>query len=310
MTKSENSRVKTRALGTLIIVLIIAGCAGGEVKVVEERAPRVEGGPPYRINLKDPIGDDKGTGSYTYPTNPVYVTGSFDLVEFDVEAVKDDVIFAITMYSEITNPFLMKEGFSLQLIDIYIDKDHTANSGFTDTIAGRHLRFPEREAWDVAVVIGPETFKIERELKSKSRQHVNKVLVAKNVEVRGKTIIARVKVSDIGYPQEGWGYQVISLCADGFPRRTDVRNNVVNAKASEWRFGGGDDSEGNTNALDVLMPDGRGTNAERDAQYDALKKYALGSDGKWKYATIPMLYPRVDLSQKPIMEKFKPGMVD
>ena len=31
-----------------------------------------------KITLKDPKGDDKGPGTYTYPTDPVYAAGSFD----------------------------------------------------------------------------------------------------------------------------------------------------------------------------------------------------------------------------------------
>jgi carbohydrate-binding DOMON domain-containing protein len=33
------------------------------------------------VVLKDPKGDDKGPGKYTYPTHAVYTKGSFDLVE-------------------------------------------------------------------------------------------------------------------------------------------------------------------------------------------------------------------------------------
>ena len=36
------------------------------------------------IVFKDPVGDDDGAGGYTYPTDPAYKRGSFDLTEFRV----------------------------------------------------------------------------------------------------------------------------------------------------------------------------------------------------------------------------------
>jgi len=42
------------------------------------------GRPPRRSEVADPTGDDKGPGTYTYPTDAVYTPGSFDLVAFEV----------------------------------------------------------------------------------------------------------------------------------------------------------------------------------------------------------------------------------
>ena len=36
------------------------------------------------IVFNDPVGDDDGPGGYTYPTDPAYKRGSFDLTEFRV----------------------------------------------------------------------------------------------------------------------------------------------------------------------------------------------------------------------------------
>ena len=37
------------------------------------------------VTLTDPKGDDKGPGTYVYPTDPVYKPGSFDLTELTIE---------------------------------------------------------------------------------------------------------------------------------------------------------------------------------------------------------------------------------
>ena len=46
------------------------------------------------VKFKDPVGDDKGPGTYTYPTDSVYKAGSFDLTELNVTQKGDKVTFA------------------------------------------------------------------------------------------------------------------------------------------------------------------------------------------------------------------------
>ena len=36
------------------------------------------------LSVEDPAGDDHGPGSYTYPTDPVFVPGSYDLTNFEI----------------------------------------------------------------------------------------------------------------------------------------------------------------------------------------------------------------------------------
>ncbi len=43
--------------------------------------------------LTDPVGDDYGPGSYTYPTNSVFTAGSFDMTEFQVRVEGNRVYF-------------------------------------------------------------------------------------------------------------------------------------------------------------------------------------------------------------------------
>ena len=48
------------------------------------------------VVFKDPTGDDNGPGKYTYPTDPVYKPGSFDLTQLTVKQAGDKVTFAAT----------------------------------------------------------------------------------------------------------------------------------------------------------------------------------------------------------------------
>ena len=73
---------------TLIVMLLLAGQAFAKTVV----------------DMKDPKGDDKGPGTYVYPTDPVYKKGSFDLREFKVKTSGDKVIFEVKYPVEITDP--------------------------------------------------------------------------------------------------------------------------------------------------------------------------------------------------------------
>ncbi len=75
----------------------------------------------------DAAGDDTGAGAYTYPTDTVFVAGSFDLTEVRITADADNLYFLIKL-GAMTNPWISDPGISLQKIGIFID---TAAAGAT-----------------------------------------------------------------------------------------------------------------------------------------------------------------------------------
>lgn len=64
-------------------------------------------------SVEDPVGDDNGPGTYTYPT------GSFDLTGLDVYRDGDLVRFVVAMGGEIHNPW-GGSGMSTQRVNIYV----------------------------------------------------------------------------------------------------------------------------------------------------------------------------------------------
>src|SRR3954453_17136517 len=72
------------------------------------------------VSFKDPAGDDKGPGTYTYPTDGVYKRGSFDMTAFDVKVNGKKVDFAVTFNTSLEDPWRMGGGFSVQLVFIAI----------------------------------------------------------------------------------------------------------------------------------------------------------------------------------------------
>jgi alpha-amylase/alpha-mannosidase (GH57 family) len=136
---------------------VIGQCKGGQAEALPAAGFLALKVPPLgRIvslcKLDDPRGDDHGPGSYTYPTDPVFIPGAFDIVS--LEAMVDpeaDVIFKITIDGQVTGPWGGVTGYCLQAIDIYIDTDGVADSGRRDLFKGRQARTAAESAWEYFV---------------------------------------------------------------------------------------------------------------------------------------------------------------
>lgn len=119
------------------------------------------------IQLKDPKNDDKGPGNYTYPTDPIYVGGSFDLTKAIITDKGDVIEFKIYFDAPVT--FNWGDFWDVQQLQIYLDFDHVAGSGYTETIPGTQVMVDPADAWEKVVFIDPHTVaKINGEIELKA----------------------------------------------------------------------------------------------------------------------------------------------
>lgn len=248
-------------------------------------------GDKFHVEFADPKGDDFGPGSYKYPTDPVYARGSFDLRKVEVKDNGETVEFRVTVGSQIADPWNSKDwdgnGFSLQFVQIYIDRDHQKGSGFTEALPGLGgVAFKPEEAWDKVVLISPQgRTRLEAEVRFKAPKMKGAVIIPKKTSARGKTLVAVVKKTDLGAPAATWGFQAVMQSNEGYPDKKDILTRRVNEVAGQHRFGGGNDAECDPHVLDILAGAGKGGADEVAAQKAALA-YTCGS----KVATLPMIY--------------------
>lgn len=102
--------------------------------------------------FKDPVGDEYGPGTYTYPKDVAFepFKGLFDMTDVVVMENDEAYIFQIK-FVEMTNPWGAPKGFSHQLINIYLD---TKPGGRTDTYnEGARVQFDENHPWDYFVKV-------------------------------------------------------------------------------------------------------------------------------------------------------------
>ena len=242
----------------------------------------------YPLVFNDPVNDDKGPGTYVYPTNAVFKPGSFDLTKVVIDADNENVYFKISFRVPIENPWGSPLGLSIQTIHIYIDKDGKENSGFRDFIPGVRAQTTPKSAWDIAILVEGWPTELKASVKSSAPEMYKAcIFPTKGVSVEGNTIIIPVPKKSLGGDfEKGWGFQVLILGQEGFPTQDPVscRIREVLSSPQQWRFGGGDDFYGDPNIIDML--DYEGIN-----QYEVLSKYK--SDAKYEknvYAQIPFIY--------------------
>ena len=254
-------------------------------------------GPGYGFTMTDPAGDDKGPGTYTYPTDAVYKPGSFDITEFRVVPTGDTVEFHVTVNSRIEDPWDSAawggNGFSVQMAFIHIDTDHQKGSGVRDGLPGTNVRFAEDEAWDRVVIISPQgPTRVNSEIEQKAPQWKDRIVVPRITRASGRTLIAVVDTKALGGdPAPTWGYQVLMQSNEGFPDKTDLLTRKVNEFEGQHRFGGGSDYDNDPHVIDILVPP-NGDPVKK--QYEILSKYNKTATTNVKpedLAVVPMVYP-------------------
>lgn len=240
------------------------------------------------VTFKDPVGDDNGPGTYTYPTDAVYLPGSFDLTEFKLEEKGKDLEFSVSVNSRLADPWGMGVGFAVQMVFIFID---TGPGGYTDSLPGLNAQFAEDSAWNKVVVLSPQQqSRVMAEARVKVADKLADVVVPRRTTGRGKTISARVPKAEIGDGDiSSWGYQVVMQSNEGFPDRSDFLTRKVNEYEGQHRFGGGDDGDCDPHIMDVLAGSGTGAAEEVALQHEMLA-YECGPGGESvKKATLRMV---------------------
>jgi carbohydrate-binding DOMON domain-containing protein len=237
----------------------------------------------HAVEFNDPRGDDKGPGTYSYPTDGVYKAGSFDLVKLKVDKSGANVDFSVDVAANLEDPWGMGGGFAVQMIFVFIKTG--AAGGHTATPAGLNVQFAPGNEWNKVVVLSPQKKgRVTSEAESKAGALAKDIVVPNITRGRGRTISGSVPLAELGGDGnvDGWSYQVVMQSNEGFPAATDFLTRKVNEYEGQHRFGGGNDGDCDPHAVDVL--DGPG------ADQKEMLAHTCAADGKaTKVATLKMV---------------------
>jgi glucoamylase len=193
--------------GTFVLNVVATSADGATGREVRTVAFPAEPGPEL-FEAADPLGDDNGPGNYAYPTDSAFHAGAFDIEQFQVFDVGDDVTFRVRT-RDLTPTFGSPLG--AQLVDVYV---HDPAATATSTAAS----FPQRNyaiaapgAWSRLI----EVQSFGQRLVDAAGTTVGTVSIRANAITRYITFTGP-KAALGGTPGSGWAFTVVLAGQDGF----------------------------------------------------------------------------------------------
>ena len=120
------------------------------------------------FEIRDPVGDDFGTGELLYPNRGDMRPGDLDIVSFSAEQQADGTWFTARFQNPIRSPKgevtelgqvpierIARNNFYTFNIDVYIDTDAIPGSGNTSGLPGRKVSIDSATAWERTVLLTP-----------------------------------------------------------------------------------------------------------------------------------------------------------
>lgn len=247
------------------------------------------------LDIKDAIGDDKGTGYYQYPQDRRLKRGTFDIKNFRVFEEGDVIGFEITMRNYIMRNWEDTgksdyQGFVANLWDIYIDIDGIPNSGYEDALPGRDVLFADKMGWEKVVMICPkDPAEIEEILRESTdnldfQGRVDDIIIPDYVEIQGNKIIVKISKKKLPRITEKSGFQCFSLGYSNVVSSNRLLNRDVKTFTTFDDFGGGSNEYGDPTIIDMIVPEGAN-------QYELLRNHTTAAfRDNIRYAEVPFVY--------------------
>lgn len=252
-----NSALGALAAGDRVFVrALVADALHPSAGAGEVSVPDIAGFEPV-VSIVDPTGDDSGAGGYTYPTDPLFTDGSYDLTGIEVGASGDDVVFSLTVDAPVSNPWNSPVGLSIQSFDIYLDVDPGTGTGNTSLLDGRNARLDDGHGWEAAVAIEGWDRAVAVPLEGGGYEETKPDIGVSVLSERGRVT---VRVPRAALPEAfdpaSTGIAAVVLSQEGFPSPGVRRVRDIDPTASQWRGGGAPAGDGHTRIYDAIAPDG------------------------------------------------------
>jgi glucoamylase len=198
----------TLATGFLTNVLTVTATrpgASGYARgtVVSEALPG-----PALLDVTDPTGDDKGPGTYGYPTAADFHPGAFDLERFQVIDAGDTVYLRAQLH-DLTPAF--GSALGAQLLDVFVHDPAETTFSTAAPYASRNFTLAADSAWSSRIEVqgfaGPVFV-------TAAGGSAGDVTVTANQATR--SIVLAIPKAQLGTPGPGWVFTVTVHGQDGY----------------------------------------------------------------------------------------------
>lgn len=226
----------------------------------------------------DPVGDDKGGGAYTYPTNAAFGKGGeADILSFSIEKTNGDLIFVFKLRN-LVDPWNV--GNRLTMVAVAIDADEGGDPELrrnANVLLARPSEYQVFAAGETVEVIDANAERVD-------------IGATVKTDIARGIIAISVPIARIDGAASDWRFTPAAGLQDDYGAGGLGDFREVKAKAEEWRGGGGDDLAIDPNVYDIIVPArkkmlgfiGRG----QRTQAQILGAYDLETG---KYAVLPAL---------------------
>ncbi len=221
----------------------------------EISVPDIAGFDPV-VTVADPIDDDTGIGTYTYPTDDAFVDGSYDLTAFEAGTSGDDLVFSVVVDAPVLNPWNSPVSLSIQSFDIYLDSDPGSGTGNRTLLDGRNGSLEEGNGWEAAIAIEGWDRAVAIPTGDDAYEET-KPEIGVSVLSEGGRVTVRVPRAALpeSFDLDRGGIAVVVMSQEGFPSPGVRRVRDIDPTASQWRGGGAPPGTDHTRIYDVLAPD-------------------------------------------------------
>jgi hypothetical protein len=197
------------------------------------------------ISFIDSTADARGPENYKYPDNMEEFISNLDFRKIEADEQYGEKVISIEL-SSVENPYSAPLGFSLSVIDIYIDVNRSPGLGNTSLLEERGGYVLPEDAWEYCVAINGW----EKAVFNTAGTKIGEPEVS--VSPLSKTINIFIPEDLIPAKVENWGMVPVLLAGDYkgkiFEIKPDTGENI-----SEFR---GRRLASDTNILDVILPPG------------------------------------------------------
>lgn len=215
----------------------------------------------------DPVGDDYGPGTYTYPTDPVFMENAFDIISIrikDLESshqIEFDIELGNLPPSEIVDWAPYYPPVNLQKLDIYID---THSGGSSQGLPNRRANFVDTDLWDFAISADGWWIGLFASNGQSIDDNYTQNVTDIHLSADTSTNIVRITLNKSAFTDhlgdanfdefQYWDFIVLSLGHDG--NGVEGVRTVNAGSASQWQFGGGAEGNNDPNIIDMAYSAG------------------------------------------------------
>lgn len=215
----------------------------------------------WSFTLKDEVGDDYGPGDYKYPQDQVFAPykGLFDLLQFSIRESGSNYILNFE-FVELKDPWQSNYGFSLPLIEIYIDNEKGGSEKIIEK--GANIALDSEHPWNKLLKLsGWWLLLYDHDAEVEENVSITTDIKDSKWQVKNSQVTTRENTIKVKLPKDVLGEMIdshIQLLVGSFDPFGPGHFRKISDQPSAWKFYSKtpDRLSFATRVIDTILPEG------------------------------------------------------